>query len=555
MMMPGAVTFALLAALSGPESDTIRYELVLARDDSSRRVIDVRVQFRGGARGRTLVQLPHAWAGHTDLERSVTRLAVAAPTRARLARGDSGHRRIVTHPPGATVDLRYRLRQDWAGAIRRPQYFRALIREDLAVLVGQNSLVHPVLRDEHRIVVHFTWKGIPKGWVVAGSYGEGHTQQSRTTINALLESVTVLGPFRSYAAPALGSPIRVLVGGTWSFADSSLVRAAREIAARQRDFWHDSTAAPYVVASVPSEGGLGGTAFTRALVMYADSASRLPAFAGLLSHEMFHAWNGHAMRTAGPEGGMKWFSEGFTDFFADRFSRDAGFVSSDAYLQRANDALRHYYLSPVRHSTRADVNRLYWTDPDVNRFPYYQGYLIAGFLDAQLRSATGNGFTIDSLLLAVYRRASASGRLVDDSTVVAAAPRTVRDAVRDSLRSFIVRGNLVPVASSGFGPCLKVRAEEMYPFDLGFDMPRSIRDRVVRGVRPGAPADSAGLRDGMQLRGWSWFNGDAAKPASVRITDGDTTRTITWFPRGPRTLSVPQLAALTECAGRGGPRL
>ena len=46
----------------------------------------------------------------------------------------------------------------------------------------------------------------------------------------------------------------------------------------------------------------------------------------------------------------------------------------------------------------------------------------------------------------------------------------------------------------------------------------------------------------MTLRGWSWFNGDATKPASVRIAEGDTVRKVEWTPRGEQPVSVPQLA-------------
>jgi predicted metalloprotease with PDZ domain len=542
-----AAAFAVVTTLAPASTDTLRYQLTFAHDDSLRPVIDVRVQFRGNAGGRTVVELPHSWAGHTDLERSVSGLRVARPASARLVASDSAHRRFVMHPPSASIELRYRLRQDWTGAIRRPQYFRALIAEDVAVLMGQNAFVHPAHGDMDKLVVDFSWSGVPTGWLIASSFGEGKSQRARTTMNEFLEGVVVAGQFRAYIASAYGRPVRVLIRGTWTFADTALVRTASDLANRQRAFWHDSTTRYYLVAALPAVGGTGGTAFTRALVMYSDSTAQLPSFAGLLSHEMFHAWNGHAMRTAGTEGGMKWLSEGFTDFFADRFSRDAGLLSRESYLSRVNDAIRHYYLSPVRNSTREDVNRSYWSNSDVNRLPYYQGYVIAAFLDGELQGATAKRFTIDSLLFALYRRVRATGKLVDDAMFADAAPPAARAAVRDSIQSFVVEGHTVPVTARAFGDCIDIRVEQQFPFDLGFDSQTSTRDRVVRGVRAGSPADSAGLRDGMPLRGWSWFNGDPSKRALVRIADGDTIRKIEWTPRGELTMSVPQLAPRAEC--------
>jgi len=51
----------------------------------------------------------------------------------------------------------------------------------------------------------------------------------------------------------------------------------------------------------------------------------------------------------------------------------------------------------------------------------------------------------------------------------------------------------------------------------------------------------------MSLRGWSWFNGDATKPASVRIAEGDTVRKVEWTPRGEQPVAVPQLTTRAEC--------
>ena len=545
--MPLLAAAAFAATLVSSNPDTLRYRLTFAHDDSLRPVIDVRVQFRGNASGRTVIELPHSWAGHSDLERSVSQLALVRPASARLIDADSAHHRFVTHAPRAQIELRYRLRQDWTGAVRRPQYFRALVGEDIAVLMGQNALVHPAHGDKDRLVVDFSWSGVPSDWVIASSFGDGKTQQARTTMNEFLEGVIVAGRFRPYTLTAYGRPIRVMIRGAWSFADSALVRATRDLATRQRAFWHDSSAGTYLVAALPAVGGTGGTAFTHALVMYSDTTRPLSGFAGLLSHEMFHEWNGHAMRTAGPEGGMKWLSEGFTEFFADRFSREAGFLSPEMYLGRVNDAIRQYYMSPVRNSTRDDVNGSYWSSPDMNRFPYYQGYLIASYLEGELRSGSKNAFTIDSLLFSVFRRARASGKLVDDALFTDAVPLALRAAVRDSIRSFVVAGNTVPVTSRSFGDCVDVRTDQLFPFDLGFDAASSMRDRIVRGVRTGGAADSAGLRDGMSLRGWSWFNGDATKPASVRIAEGDTVRKVEWTPRGEQPVAVPQLTTRAEC--------
>jgi len=175
----------------------------------------------------------------------------------------------------------------------------------------------------------------------------------------------------------------------------------------------------------------------------------------------------------------------------------------------------------------------------MNRYPYYQGHVIAGFLDGQLRSATRDKFSIDSLMFGLYRTVRATSRKVDDSVFAAAAPATIRSAVRDSIAGFVVAGNTIPVTAESFGKCLDVRTEQMYQFDLG--------DRVVSGVKLGSTADSAGIQNGTRLRGWSWFNGDPKRSASIRVSAGDSTRTIAWLPRSNSAIDVPQITVRAGC--------
>jgi predicted metalloprotease with PDZ domain len=534
---------ATLASTSiAPRIDTLRYEIAFAREDSSHRTLDIRLRFRLPATGRAVFEVPHMWAAHSDLEKQLSNLRVTAGPSGLVTDTDSTFAKIVTGRPGALVEVNYRLRQDWTGPVRRPEYYRAIVGRHYALLVGQNSLARPRFNNGDSVLVDFTWRNTPANWRIETSFGGGTAQRARMSITELLVGVFVAGEFRSYTTLAYGRPVKMLVYGNWPFTDSALVASTRDVVTREREFWRDRSARPFLVATVPSLGGIGGTAYTNGLVMYADTTSQLPSLTRLLAHETFHQWNGHTIRTAGPEGGMKWLSEGFTEYFADRFARDAGLLSANGYLEKVNENIRQYYTSPVRNATRDDLNRRYWSDPDMNRFPYYQGYLIAGFVDRELRRVTNNRFTVDSLLFSLYRRVRGTSRLVDDATFANAAPPALRAALRDSITSFVGRGHSVPVLSSSFGSCTDVRLTEMFAFDLGFDANASTRSRVMTGVRVGSTADSAGLRDGMRLRGWSWFNGDPTRSASVRVVEGDSVRRIVWLPRGDTSFSVPQVA-------------
>jgi hypothetical protein len=114
---------ALASTTTARPTDTLRYEIAFVTLDSTRRAVDIRLQFRLPASGRTVFGLPHMWAGHSDLESQISNLRVTAGKSGLVSDSDSSFAKIVTGRPGALVDVRYRLRQDWTGPVRRPEYF------------------------------------------------------------------------------------------------------------------------------------------------------------------------------------------------------------------------------------------------------------------------------------------------------------------------------------------------------------------------------------------------------------------------------------------------
>ena len=58
-----------------------------------------------------------------------------------------------------------------------------------------------------------------------------------------------------------------------------------------------------------------------------------------------------------PDGRHRWLIEGVTDFYADRFARDAGLLPHDAYLRRVNDVLVAYYTSIVLWDPTPEVQQ------------------------------------------------------------------------------------------------------------------------------------------------------------------------------------------------------
>jgi predicted metalloprotease with PDZ domain len=67
----------------------------------------------------------------------------------------------------------------------------------------------------------------------------------------------------------------------------------------------------------------------------------LPLWGSTVAHELFHAWNGHAIR-AEDYASTQWFSEGFTEYFANLALVRTGLVTEDEFLEKASRNLSLY---------------------------------------------------------------------------------------------------------------------------------------------------------------------------------------------------------------------
>ena len=83
-------------------------------DEASQTRVDIVVSFIGDDDGETTVTLPSSWGGAEELWNVIHDLRVTQGSAQFLA-GENVAHRILTHAPGARIELSYQVIQDWAG--------------------------------------------------------------------------------------------------------------------------------------------------------------------------------------------------------------------------------------------------------------------------------------------------------------------------------------------------------------------------------------------------------------------------------------------------------
>lgn len=212
-------------------------------------------------------------------------------------------------------------------------------------------------------------------------------------------------------------------GGPWDGG-----RSARDVEAITRQlaaFWGHAPYPRYVLFNLLSGGGGGGLEHRDSTVLMVNryamrTRDSYVDWLSLVSHEVFHAWNGKRLRPVelGPFDYERevytpslWQVEGMTSYYDDLLVHRAGLSSREEYLKRLSrgievvegnagrkvqtleeasfDAWVKYY--------RRDEN---FANTGVNY--YAQGSVVSFLVDAEIRRATGGKASLDDALRALY---------------------------------------------------------------------------------------------------------------------------------------------------------
>lgn len=520
----------------------------------SPRSFEVTLRFDAGGRRGTRIRLPSEWGGVSDFERGVRSVRAAGPASS-VAPGIEPRTWEVTHPAAGRVEVRYTLVNDVANIdadtpLAPRDFYRNALGESHFQLFGHGALLVPEhLGDADPVPACLAFAGLPREWSFASSHGQELRDgvasiRATTTPQALRGAVYLGGDFRVHRRVIEGRPLLVAMRGKWSFDDARFVDSAAAVVAAHRAFWKDYDFPTYLISLVPnrvSRGSTGGTQVANAFAMHAsdDFAVPGPAFDHILAHEHVHTWVPRRLGTMGEgEAARYWFSEGFTDYLTHRLHLRSGLWQLEDYARALNEVLFQYATSPAREASNERVLKEFWTDAAVERIPYMRGELLALLWAARLsRKAASLDGVLRGLLLDASRLPKETAKRPEDLAVnrlrAVLATHLGAAAVDADIAEHIERGRPFPVGEDFLGPCFSGSMVDKARFELGFDV-ASFRAKKVAGLVAGSRAERAGLREGMELAGWSVHFGDAGREATIQVMESGKVRAIRFVPAAER---------------------
>ena len=477
----------------------------------------------------------------------ISELRITSPG-ANLKRDPSAGEVTVYAATTRTVVLSYTLRNGWSGALVHPHEFQPVILPLYAEITGDKALVWLKHDQDAPVTVNFDWQGLPPTWALATSFGvaypmttavlgqitskpQDRCQTYRGPWSRVNQALFAAGDFRLHPFQ-IGHKLGILaVRGTWTFSDDEADAEIGKTIRLVRDFWHDDAFPFFLVTLQPFDldhGSSDGTAYTDAFWMYVSRKDNINGVLSQLAHESFHAWDplkmGYLSATEYEK--TKWFTEGFTEYYAQRLTLTGGVRSAEQVVDSINMDLRAFPSSTSE---------------------YVRGRIIALWLDAAIRERSDGKHSLDDVMFRLVR--DRQKPLTEDRIYVTLQPYLSADQLSLLKAAADHSGNLpAPSAIPGLGSCYQAAHGEVPTFSLGFDFRASLTAKVMSGVDPNGPAYKAGLREGQAVVAWDVNRGNTERKATFTVLIEGQERKISFSPTGKPTIAWHYLSGTSACS-------
>jgi predicted metalloprotease with PDZ domain len=377
---------------------------------------------------------------------------------------------------------------------------------------------------------------IPAEWTVVTELKEverGSRRYAASSYDELVDSPIDCGPIQEWSVRPAGIPHRIAVCGTpVGFDRAKVERDVEQIVATTIAYFGNSPLHHYTFfyhLAESSEGGLEH-ATSNSCVIARDTASpakKYRRFLHLTAHEYFHLYNVKRIRPAvlGPFDYTRetytrllWWMEGTTDYVSHLLLRRSGLLTPAQYLEDLADMIRRYRETPGRSVISLEESSLSaWvgfykpSDESLNQWIsyYLKGALVSWGLDMEIRAATRNASSLDTVLRFLWREYGERGKGIEETEM----PRVVEQATGIDRMEFFQRfvagtdeldiDLWAKLAGLRVDPAPREETDDTVGTTghLGIDLAVAEGIARVKSVRDGTPARIAGLRPGDELIG------------------------------------------------------
>lgn len=327
---------------------------------------------------------------------------------------------------------------------------------------GMAFFVLPQGLGEANLSVRWDLKDLARGSTAASAFGAGDIKLKGAP-EMLAQAYYMAGPLGHYT-PTKGSDFNLYWLGKPAFEpnkEAAWVGRGYEV---MRKFWQDPQAGQYTAFIRVLPGTGGGTGLYRSFMVGttpgdADPAKEGPR--GTLFHEIDHMFVGGISGGVG-QAGTTWFGEGLNVHYTRMLMLRSGLAPVEDFARDVNASARGYYTNPYRNTSADELSKLGFSGGIGGASPqnvaYTRGSLYFADIDAKIRAKSGGARKLDDVILPLFEKRRAQGRLSQDELIDAFVAE-IGPQARDEFQAVIVRGETINPVPGAFGPCFERKAK------------------------------------------------------------------------------------------------
>jgi predicted metalloprotease with PDZ domain len=529
------------------ESLEIKYVIEPVINDTPH--IHIKTIFKGNANGKTNLILQNNCGPYQNTSKHIKNISASHKM---IKSNEQNVLTTFVHKPSEEITVEYDLYQSFVGEPSNHY-------ESDAPVINLNHMHFSTCGvlghtdkwvEDSQVLVSFEWL-LPNGWKIASSEAvEKEKIKTEIGVKDLYSFFFIAGDdlrFNEYKLK--GGKLSTVTYGKWEFKDKEFADPIAKIIEKERDFWNDHNFPYFLIVLTPLKdtsqgfGGHAGKNYFKLAIPNSFAINDKVEWA--FAHEYFHTWNIPFIFNKEERDNAYWFTEGFTDYYANLFILRAGLSDIRYYIKEFNEVLVNYYTSPFINKTNKATHDEMWKDYEIQKLLYYRGNILAHNLNAKIKQESNGQKSFDDFIksLITINKKKETTYLVEgyltQKIIKDTARKFIENGIEDDIKRYIENGETIELNPSSLGPCITLKKVKTARFKQGFDWDLAKKLKVISEVRVGSNAYKAGIRKGQKLISLD-HSGNTADAAKVTIDDNGKRRAMFFYPYESELKEIPQ---------------
>jgi|GEM_PF-4586021 len=278
-----------------------------------------------------------------------------------------------------------------------------VIGKETAFWVTKALFIYPAEKSEKKSTIVFE---VSDEWNISTAWTRlGSKKFLAQNLNELVDNALMIGKHQEQIIKCDDMTITMAVSSDLAHRTSLFSKTLRKILPIYRTIFKELPSANYLVCASKHFFEDGEAFYNSFHQMFVDKdlESRTIVWGNVFAHEMFHYWNGTNFLVGSNVNTNSWFSEGFTEYYANLALVRAGLISQEEYLDKLSFQFARFYSSQA--FAQGDHPDLLEAGNQKARnwhLIYGGGASVAFILDIEIRAMTAGKKSLDDYMRALY---------------------------------------------------------------------------------------------------------------------------------------------------------